>query len=311
VIIKANSRKNGRQLAAYLLTESKQQKTVVLDLRGNLAGDLSFVLHMWEKEAMATTKAEKPLYHMQIRLASGEELDRRQWFRTLDIVEQRLKLTDHPRAVVAHNLKGEIHFHVVYSRLNRERGKLLHMGHDRKQMLATCRQMEKEFSLRILQSAPKRERNGNQKTRSMEHQMAQEAGTTRQALCGLVKAAWEASRTGREFQQQLERHGITMTHGEQRDYNLWHNGKRYDPVRLIENVRTPAFRAKMQIDPPQMSVSRERPLITGTHVSRVRAQELGREAFAASMTNDHSGVASTGHRTDVFPIRCTPGAMRA
>lgn len=253
MIIKAHGRSNGRHLAAYLLTESDQQKVAVLDLRGSLLDDLGSSLCMWEVEALATTKAEKPLYHMQIRLAPGEGLDQGQWFRTLDIVEQKLNLTDHPRAVVAHDLNGERHLHVVYSRLDRERMKLLNMGHDRKAHHATARQMEKEYGLRVLSSEPNRALNGNQKTRSMEHHMAKESGTTRQALCNMVRNAWNASNTGREFQIRLECHGMTMTPGDKRDYNLWHNGKRYDPVRLIENVRTLEFRAKMQIDPPVMT----------------------------------------------------------
>lgn len=256
MIIKGHSRKDGRALAAYLLKETDEQKVRVLDHRGTVMTDLHSMLHSWEKEALAVTNGEKPIYHVQLRLAPGETLEKRQWFRTLEVVEKKLKLFHHPRAVVAHILNGEVHLHVAYSRLDSERGILLNMSHDRKHHFSTCREMEKEFGLRELDSKPRYERNGNQKTRSIEHKMAKESGTTRQALCAMVKDAWDSSNTGREFQAHLARHGITMTPGDQRDYNLWHNGKRYDPVRLIETVRTPEFRAKMQIDPPQFAETR-------------------------------------------------------
>lgn len=317
MIIKANSRKNGRQLAAYLLTENKQQKAVVLDLRGSLASDLGSVLNMWEKEAMATTKAEKPLYHMQIRLAPGEELNRSQWFQTLDVVEKALQLTDHPRAIVAHSLKGEVHLHIVFSRLDRERGTVLRMAHDRKHMLATCRRMEKEYGLRMLESVPNRQRNGNQKTRSIEHVMAKESRTTRKTLCTVVTAAWNASQTGRQFQEYLKPLGLTMTRGERRDYNVWYEGKRYDPVRLLETIRSAEFSAKMKIDPPRVEPASgkgssmetragvadnaEPPAKIGWHVRKLKAEKLDRDAFAVNTTNSHSKNVPTRNVPDASP----------
>lgn len=241
----------GEQLADYLLTEDKNQKVAVLDQRGSLMDDLTATLHSWEMEARAVTKGQKPLYHMQLRLAPGEKLERLQWFHVLAKVEERLRLTDHPRTVVAHDLKGERHLHVVYSRLDRENGKLLSMGHDRQHMHAVSRQAEKEFGLRELTSLPRRDRNGNQNTRSAEYRMAKECQTTRHTLCLVLQAAWNASKTGLQFQEYLAGFGLTMSHGTRRDYNVWYKGKRYDPVRLIENIRTPEFRAKMQLDLPR------------------------------------------------------------
>jgi len=288
VIIKANCLKNGRKLANYLLTENDRQKAVVLDMRGSLMNSLQATLNAWEKEALAVTKGEKPLYNVKIRLAPGETLAKSQWFHLLDLMEKKLKLTDHPRAVVAHYLDGEPHLHVVYSRLDRERGVLLKMSHDRRHLHDTCRQLEKEFGLRELDSSPRRERNGNERTRSIEHRMAKEAGTTRKALCDLVKSAWTASSTGREFQQQLLRIGITMTHGERRDYNVWHSGKRYDPVRLIENVRTAEFREKMQRDPPQIQAPGVVMAIAPvSNVVRRKAEGMTHNQAAPEFANDN------------------------
>ncbi len=285
MIIKANSRTDGADLARYLLIESEHQKTFLLDYRGSVADNLRDMLTYWETEAIATTRGKKPLYHVQMRLAPGETIEKKQWLQILDVLEKKLKLTDNPRAVVAHNLNGEAHLHVVYSRLDSERGVLRNMGNDRKSHHATARQMEKEFGLRQLDSTPRRDRNGNEKTRSIEHKMAKEAGTSRKALCALVKAAWEASNTGYEFQQQLARLGITMTLGERRDYNVWHSGKRYNPVRLIENVRTPEFREKMQNDPPRIN---ERGIsgISETDPVKRNAENRTREQIARDLPNE-------------------------
>lgn len=256
MIIKANPLKNGRKLGNYLIAESADQKVAILDQRGTLLDanteGLPAVLNAWEKEALAVTKGEKALYNMKIRLAPGETLERDQWFKIVDTVERKLKLMDHPRVVVAHYLKGEPHLHVVYSRLDRERCRLRSMSFDGKHWFDTARALEKEFGLRELSSAPRRDRNGNHNTRSVEHRMAKESRTTRNALCATVKAAWEASKTGREFQDYLATFGITIKPGDRRDYVVCYQGKAYSPVRLIENVRTAEFRTKMQLDPPRI-----------------------------------------------------------
>jgi len=253
MIIKGQSRKDGAQLARYLLREHNQQRVIVMDQRGSAADDLSTILQSWEAEAYAMSRARKPLYHIQIRLPKGEALSDGQWLETLDRLEERLKLQDQPRAIVKHILNGEAHLHIVYSRFDEERGRLVKMSHDARAHHAVAREMEREFGLRELNSTPKRGRTGSQRTRSLEHKLAKEAGTTRQAVCAVVRAVWDASRTGREFQNRLEKLGIDMTPGERRDYNVWHNGKRYSPVRLLDGVATAEFRAKMQLDPPRFT----------------------------------------------------------
>ncbi|BDI32572.1 hypothetical protein CCAX7_46230 [Capsulimonas corticalis] len=286
MIIKANCLKNGKKLAVYLLTENDRQQIIVLGIRGSLMEDLQSTLNAWEKEALAITKGEKPLYNVKIRLAPGETLRNEQWLQTLEVMESKLHLSNQPRAIVAHYLDGEPHLHVVYSRLDRDQGKLLKMSHDRRQLHATARQMEREFGLRELDSAPKRMRNGNQKTRSVEYKMAKESGISRSALCDMVKTAWEASTTGRQFEALLAPYGMHLTPGERRDFNLWHAGKRYDPVRLLEEVRTAEFRVKMRRDPPICQPSPLTPenICNQQEPVRVRAKHLTHQAYAAELT---------------------------
>lgn len=253
MIIKGRSRKDGGQLASYLLREHNQQRVVVMDQRGTAADDLSAVFQSWEATAYALSRARKPLYHVQIRLPKGEALHDAQWLETLDRLEKRLKMQDQPRVVVKHILNGEAHLHVAYSRFDDEHGRLVKMSHDARSHHTTAREMEREFGLREVDSTPKRERTGNQRTRSLEHKMAKEAGTSRQAVCAIVRAAWEGSRTGREFQDRLARFGMEMTPGKRRDYVVEHNRKEFNPVRLLDGVKAAEFRAKMEMDPPRFA----------------------------------------------------------
>jgi len=248
MIIKGRSRKDGGQLANYLLKENRNQKATLIDVRGTASDDLATILKSWEAEAYGTTRGRKPLYHVAIRLPDNESLSRAQWYQTLDQLERRLKLTEHGRVVVVHNLDGRDHWHAVYSRVSPDGGPLRKMSHDGRIRESLARHMEREFGLRVLENKPQRSDN---KARSLENRMAKEAGTSRKALCVVVKAAWDTSRTGREFEERLARIGLSLEPGQRRDYVIRHQGKPYNPVRLLEDVETDAFRVKMQIEPPR------------------------------------------------------------
>ena len=246
MISKGRSRADGDKLATYLLKTNSHQKVTVMDIRGAVNDDLREALTDWELAAQCLTKGEKPLYHTQIRTAAGEHLTADQWLETVDKLEKRLHLEKNPRAVVAHNLDGQVHLHAVWSRLDIDHEKLVPMSYDRKSHHRTSRELEVEFGLRQLNQGPTRRRAGSQRQHDVEHNQAKEAGTTREFVQKVVTAAWEASDTGEAFRKQLQVLGITLARGDRRDFVIEHEGKLYNPVRLIEGIRTKDFRERME-----------------------------------------------------------------
>ena len=283
MIIKGKSRSGGQQLARYLLSQDDGQQAKLLEYRGTVATDLETAMSYWELEAKAVSRGRKSLYHLHLRLAPGERLQLAQWFETVDQLEQELKLTDQPRAIVSHAEGGETHLHVVYSRLTAD-GTLINMGNDRRAHHSVARSAEIKYRLRRVSSTP-RNRTGNEATRAAEHRMAAEGGHTRQEICQIVQRAWVASNTGREFQELLGRDGITITAGDRRDYVLWHSGQRYSPVRLIETVRAAEFRAKMQMDPPVLYVGDPS---AKRMMSKHATRQIIRDRLAPGSVNDET-----------------------
>ncbi len=246
MISKGRSRTDGDKLASYLLRSNAHQKATVMDIRGAVTGDLREAITDWELAAQCLTKGRKPLYHTQIRTAAGEHLTAAQWIETVDRLEKRLHLENNPRAIVAHNLDGQVHVHAVWSRLDIEHEKLVPMSHDRRSHHKTSRELEAEFGLRQLNQRPSRRRAGDQRQHDIEHNQAKEAGTTRETLRKVVTSAWEASDTGEAFKRQLQTLGISLARGDRRDFVIEHEGKIYNPVRLIEGIRTKEFRERME-----------------------------------------------------------------
>jgi hypothetical protein len=292
MIIKARSRKDGAQLARYLLKETKQQQAFLIDHRGSAADDLKTMLKSWEQQGYAITKAEKPLYHMSVRLADAETLSRDQWMSTLDAVEKELKLSDQPRAIVGHKLNGSLHLHIVYSRVDSERGIVINMGHDRRAHHKVARAKEREYGLREVNSSRRNDRNGNEHTRSIEHRMSKQAGTTRDAVCSVVQAAWESSKNQNEFSKFLGRFGMTLKPGERRDFVVEYQGQKFSPVRLLRNVKAVEFRLKMEVDRERThEAENTAPMPT----MRLRADTMTSAAFAKAVIGDHEEARNMPH----------------
>lgn len=254
MIIKGRSRADGGALANYLLTEHDRQQARVIDLRDTASPELNEAFTDWETTAKALTKGKQSLYHAQIRLAPGEHLTREQWMHTIGKLETRLGLDNCPRAVVGHTLDGELHLHVVWSRLDLDKEKLVHMGYDSKKHHAIAREAEKAFGLRQLgkhraqlrEQTAERERSGTSRQRDREYAQAKRGGTTRPTLEKLVAAAFTAADSPAAFDANLKRLGITLAQGERRDYIITHKGQTYNPVRFIPGMTAAKMREKMK-----------------------------------------------------------------
>ena len=102
MIIGANKRGNGGQLAGYLLNQEKNERASLVEMRGFAdTGNLKSALNCIELEAMQTN-GTKPFYHCWLRLDEGESLTAAQWQQSFEAVEHRLHLEDQARVVVEH-----------------------------------------------------------------------------------------------------------------------------------------------------------------------------------------------------------------
>lgn len=289
MIIKGRSRQDGGALARYLLKESERQQAKIIDLRDSATPELAEALSDWERTAIALTKGEKTLYHMQIRLADGEHLTREQWLHTVGKVEARLKLDQCPRAIVGHQLDGQLHLHIVYSRLDLEREKLVHLSQDRKAHHEVARQAEIAFNLRRLNREQTREKEqarekdqpGSQRQRDQEHHQAKRGDTSREQVQKLVSAAFTAADSPAAFDANLKRLGITLQQGDKRDYVIEHRGQVYNPVRFIPGMTAAKMREKMKdYTPPPKDPEAEKQRREEAEKRRAEYQEKARRARA-------------------------------
>ena len=214
MIIGANKRGNGGQLAAYLLNQEKHERAELLEMRGFAdTGILKGALNGIELEAMQTN-GTKPFYHCWLRLDDGETLTAAQWQKSFAAVEHRLHLEGQARVIVEHQLQGEKHYHVVWSLVDRERGQMIEIPFDGMRRTEVARTLEQEFGLRKLAPAhePEQERLLREEWQQAERAL-RDVAEVRNAKAA-IRDAWQRSDNGAAFCAALEEKGLMLAIGE-------------------------------------------------------------------------------------------------
>ena len=299
MIIGANKRGNGGQLAAYLLSRDKNERAKLVEMRGFADVDgLNSALNCIELEA-AQTKGEKPFYHCWLRLDEGESLTPEQWRTSLERVEQRLKLDEQARVVVEHQLKGERHWHVVWSLVDRERGQMIEVPFDGMRRVEIARQLEQEFDLRRLAPAHQPEKERLRREDWQQAERTQRDAAAVRDVKAAIRAAWERSDTGAAFCAALaeERLMLAMGDSERQPFGVVDGHGQFHALTRTLDVRVKAVRGKLA------DLDRD-PIPTVEQAHALLQEREGREDRQADAANPKDQAAHEPEREE--PAAQTP-----
>ena len=302
MIIKSAVRGNGGTLAAYLLTDKKNDRAELLEMRGWTAATLKNALVMSEEIAHAKTQCEKPFYHVAFRLAPGETLTREQWERSADALEKRLGLDEHHRAMVMHTYKGEPHLHVVWDRIDEHTLKAAELKYEHLRCKDVARELEREFGLQRVRNE-KREPERELAAPSMaEEQQARRKGQDLNAIRAAIREAWQQSRDGRSFAEALGERGLMLAQGECRDYvALDAQGGVYSIGKRTTGATAQQVRAKLaDLDRATVpSVEQARVSLAERQPERQARQESERAEPTAAHEHEHPTPSSAREKMEI------------
>ena len=220
MIVNGGSRADAQSLATHLLNQTKNERVAVLDVRGCLSTDLRGALVEMEESAEAT-RCRKPLYHANIDPDRKVRMTAAQWHRSIDALEEKLGLQDHPRAVVMHVKHGREHIHVVWNRIDLETMRAARDSHNYRKHELVARDLEREFGHERVQGAHI-EREGKPRPERTAPKWAMQQGERLKIDPRHVKAQvqelWEASDSGRSFTAALNDRGFAIARGDRRDF---------------------------------------------------------------------------------------------
>lgn len=209
----ASQRGYGQDLATHLLNTHDNETLEFGGIRGAIADDLHGAFSEWEAQAGALTKCRNYLYSLSINPDPGQgALSREQYLDYITRVEQRLGLTEQPRAVVFHKKYGREHCHVVWSRVDAENGKAVHIGFDRRSLMRVTKEFARDHGLELPEGY---EKDGSKSHQLSLYEKAQQdgCGITMEQRIRDVTEAWKQSDSPRAFVNALAARGYVLATG--------------------------------------------------------------------------------------------------
>lgn len=263
MILQGNIRGNGAKLARHLLNDRQpdpeashqpaqigNERVEVAQLRGFAATDLAGAFA--EAEAIATgTKSTKPLYSLSIN--PSQPMSREEYGRAVDRIEQKLGLTDQPRAVVFHVKHGREHCHVVWSRIDHEKMQAKHMEFDHQKLREVARELVREFG----HDMPKHlgEDRGTDRfkegfTQATLASLSQDArsGISPEERRAAITEAYQQSDSAGAFRAALGESGYTLAQGDKRGLVVVDRaGEVHSLTRQIEGAKPKEIEGKLAL----------------------------------------------------------------
>lgn len=323
MVIKGDSISGAARFAAHLQrTDTNEIRNEVIEMIDVAAPDLRGALREMEAVASACPNCKKPLYQASINTQAHERMTDEQRMQAVNRLEKELGLTGQPRVVVVHEKNdGREHCHVVWSRIDLDKMRVISDSHNYRKHEIVARELEREFGHERVQGAHI-ERDGKQRPdrtpRHWEVQQSARTGVRLQEAKELMTEIWSATQNGKGFQAALEKKGWTLARGDRRDFvALDPKGGTHSLSRRIEGATAKMVRARLaDLDLSRLpSVAEARATQQARHRHAPEAQRQAAPAFAKAT----AGAPIKGKAPTPAPeaskgkesIRAAEGAARA
>lgn len=251
----ASQRGGGQDLATHLLNAYDNEIAEVAHLRGAIADDLHGAFKEWEVQADALTRCEKYLYSLSINPDPAQgPLTRDQYMDYIARAEEMLGLKEQPRAVVFHVKEGREHCHVVWSRIDADQQRAVHLAFDRDKLMRVTRSFARDHHLDLPEGYEKSRQIGQ--VSLYEQVQKQQTGLSKADHMRQVTQAWQHSDDARSFVQALAERGYVLATGKRPYLVVDFYGNVNALPKLIDDksVRTADIRAFLERDYPAASL---------------------------------------------------------
>jgi hypothetical protein len=245
MIIKGQARGRARQLAAHLLRTDENERIHLHECRGALAKDVEGALIEMEARGLGA-RTQRPLYHASISPEAGTPLKGDEITRAVDLLEERLGLHGQPRLIVTHRKKERDHVHVVWSRIDAETGTAVPYSWNYRLHERAARELETMFGHRPVPGSRDRTR-PTRSAKDYEYRQSDRSGSGRAHVTAEITALWNASHSGRDFRQRLEKAGYVLARGDRRVFVVVDRaGEVHSLARRIHGADTAMLRSRLK-----------------------------------------------------------------
>ncbi|MAZ18504.1 MAG: relaxase [Ahrensia sp.] len=217
MILKANERGSGSQLAQYLLAMRDNDHVELHDVRGFASDDLPGAFS--EADAIARgTRCEKHLFSMSLNPPEGADVSVEAFEQAIDEIERKLGLENQPRAIVFHEKDGRRHAHAVWSRIDSERMRAINMPHYKVKLRDVSRKLYLEHGWDMPRGLQDRSLRDPLNFTRKEWQQAKRAGLDPRELKAVLQQCWKTSDNKASLEQALKERGFWLAKGDRRGF---------------------------------------------------------------------------------------------
>ncbi|HIG21752.1 MAG TPA: relaxase [Henriciella marina] len=217
MIIKASQRANGRELAAHLMNAEDNEHIMLHELTGFVANDLQGAFE--EAHAVSkATRAEKYLFSVSLNPPPDAEVKIGDFEDAAGLIEKKLGLSGQPRAMVLHEKFGRLHAHLVYSRIDTENMRAIHLPHFKRKLMDVACHLYRAHEWQLPAGLEKHESGRKENYELAEHQQAKRAQRDPEALKRLFQMAWSRSDSAAAFKAALLDAGFAVARGDRRGF---------------------------------------------------------------------------------------------
>jgi len=211
----ATQRGSGQDLATHLQNTHDNEIMEVAEVRGAIAQDLHGAFAEWEAQAHALTRCKKYLYSMSINPdPNQEQMSREQYYDYIARTEEKLGLEDQPRAIVFHSKYGREHCHVVWSRIDQDEEKAVHLAFDKEKLMMVTREFAREHEMTLPKGYERSDKTIADNQRSLyEQYQDRSTGLSKEDHIEQVTDAWRQSDSAKAFVHALADRGYILATG--------------------------------------------------------------------------------------------------
>ncbi len=297
MILKASQRGSGANLAAHLMKVEDNEHVRLHELRGFAADNLHDAFK--ETEAISLgTKCQQYLFSLSLNPPEHENVSVEMFEDALDRIENRLGLTDQPRAVVFHEKEGRRHAHCVWSRIDADTMTAKQLSFFKTKLSGISRDLYLEHGWDMPRGLAECGMRDPANFSLAEWQQCKRQGVDPRWLKKSIQDCWSVSDNLASFQNGLQERGFFLAKGDRRGHVvLDHNGEVYSLPRML-GLKAKEVRARLGEGESLKGVEATRTVIAAKmtpairrHIAesreRFRSRAARLDAYKAEMTKLH------------------------
>ncbi|CAA0099198.1 Uncharacterised protein [Halioglobus japonicus] len=217
MIIKANQRGGGTQLANHLLNANDNDHVTVHEISGFMADSVYGA--MQEAYAVSNgTRCRKYLFSVSFNPPEREAVSVDIFEGAINRAEEKLGLKGQPRVIIFHEKEGRRHAHAAWSRIDGQAMKAIRQDYYKNRLMDLAKELHLENDWKLPQGFIDRELRNPLNFTHQEWMHAKRLGEDPRLIKAALKSCWKLTETKQGFEKALSQNGYYLAQGNRRSF---------------------------------------------------------------------------------------------